>query len=123
MTLIYFLIAVTLINSAYFLLFSRFSFFKESDKDLSNLPPVSLIVCAKNEEENLKKHIPIWLNQNYPRFEIILINDASIDDTKEVMEYFAARDSRIKIVDVENNEAFWGSKKYAMTLGIKKAKY
>lgn len=123
MTLIYFLIAVTLINSAYFLLFSRFSFSKESDKDLSNLPPVSLIVCAKNEEENLKKHIPIWLNQNYPRFEIILINDASIDDTKEVMEYYTARDSRIKIVDVENNEAFWGSKKYAMTLGIKKAKY
>lgn len=38
------------------------------------------------------------------------------------MESFAHRDSRIKIVDVRNNEAFWGKKKYALTLGIKSAK-
>jgi hypothetical protein len=37
------------------------------------------------------------------------------------MNHFAASDPRIKIVDVVSNESFWGSKKYALTLGIKKA--
>ncbi len=85
-------------------------------------PPVSLIVCAKNEAENLKKNIPLWLAQEYPTFELILINDASVDDTLDVMETFAEKDPRIQIVNVRNNEAFWANKKYALTLGIKRAK-
>ena len=84
--------------------------------------PVSVIVCAKNEAENLKKFIPAILNQNYPDFEVILINDASIDKTLDVIEAFQESDSRVKIVNVQNNEAFWGKKKYALTLGIKKAR-
>ncbi|GHC55849.1 glycosyltransferase [Ulvibacter litoralis] len=83
---------------------------------------ISLIVCAKNEAENLKNNIPLWLAQAYPNFEIILINDASSDDTLEIMEQFAAENDCIQIVNVKNNEAFWGNKKYALTLGIKRAK-
>ncbi|HLW31957.1 MAG TPA: glycosyltransferase [Aequorivita sp.] len=122
MVLLYIFGAVALINCAYFLLFSKFSFLKVSEKTASEKYPISLIVCAKNEAENLRKHIPQWQNQNYPNFEIILINDASIDDTLEVMESFSENDPRIQIVDVKNIEAFWASKKYALTLGIKRAK-
>ncbi len=125
MTLLYILGAVVLINAAYFLLFSKFSFLKPISNNPSlkqDLFPVSLIVCAKNEAENLQNHIPLWLQQEYPNFEIILINDASADETLEIMEAFAEKDPRIKIVNVENNEAFWGNKKYSLTLGIKKAK-
>lgn len=122
MVLLYIFGAVALINCAYYLLFSKFSFLKISEKLNSEKYPVSLIVCAKNEAENLRKHIPQWQNQRYPNFEIILINDASNDDTLEVMESFAQNDPRIQIVDVKNNEAFWASKKYALTLGIKRAK-
>ena len=121
MVLLYIFATVVIINCLYFLLFSKFSFLKPSEKNTLEQFPISLIVCSKNEAENLKKHIPLWLNQNYPHFEIILINDASHDETLAVMEEFALADSRIKIVDVENNEAFWASKKYALTLGIKKA--
>ncbi len=84
---------------------------------------VSLIVCSKNEAENLRNNIPKWLDQAHPNFQLVLINDASIDETKEVIEKFAARDKRITVVNVENNEAFWGSKKYALTLGIKRAQH
>lgn len=122
MVLLYVFGAVALINCAYYLLFSKFSFLKNSEKTTSEKYPVSLIVCAKNEEENLKKYLPLWQKQNYPNFEIILINDASTDETLEVMEAFAENDNRIQIVNVENNEAFWASKKYALTLGIKRAK-
>jgi len=122
MVLLYVFSAVALINCAYYLLFSKFSFLKKSEKIASEKYPVSLIVCAKNEAENLQKFIPLWQKQNYPNFEIILINDASIDETLEVMEAFAENDSRIQIVNVKNNEAFWANKKYALTLGIKRAK-
>ena len=53
---------------------------------------------------------------------IVLINDASSDETLEVMKSFEEKHSNIKIIDVENIEAFWGNKKYALTLGIKAAK-
>ncbi len=114
--------AIVLINCAYYILFSRFSFLKVPKPSSKQQLPVSLIICAKNEAENLKEYLPLWQNQNYANYEIILINDASIDDTLDIMEAFAKEDPRIKVVDVKNNEAFWASKKYALTLGIKRAK-
>lgn len=111
-----------LINCAYFIFFSKFAFYHSSEKDRSSFP-VSLIVCAKNEAKNLENHIPLWITQNHPEFEIILINDGSMDDSLEIMERFSVMDSRIKVVNVVNNETFWGNKKYALTLGIKRARY
>ena len=117
--LLYAFIAVTSIQLIYFLLvFSRFSFAKKN-KYIENNFPVSVLICAKNEAENLKEFLPSIAKQQYSNFEIVLINDASSDDTLEVMESFKEKHSNIKIVNVENNEAFWGSKKYALTLGIK----
>lgn len=122
MLFLYVFAAVVFLNCSFLFLFSKFSFFRVSDKLTSEHTPISLLICAKNEAKNLEKNIPLWLQQDYPDFEIILINDASSDETLDVMEQFANQDSRISIVDVENNEAFWGNKKYALTLGIKKAK-
>jgi len=117
--LLYAFIAITCIQLIYFLLvFSRFSFTPNKKKPSNNIP-VSVLICAKNEAENLKTFLPKIINQEYPNFEIVLINDASYDDTLEVMESFQEKHPNIKIVNVKNNEAFWGSKKYALTLGIK----
>lgn len=121
MALLYIFGGVVLINCIYYLYFSRFSFFKELPDKTAVSFPVSVIVCAKNEAKTLRKHIPLWLNQNYPNFQLVLINDASVDDTLELFNEFAKEDSRIKVVDVKNNESFWGNKKYALTLGIKAA--
>lgn len=110
MVLLYVFGAVALINCIYFLFFSKLAFLKTAEKSSSEKYPVSLIVCAKNEAENLQKNIPLWQQQDYPNFEIILINDASIDETLKVMKGFAENDPRIQIVDVKNNEAFWANK-------------
>ena len=123
MLILYLLGFVILINCAYYLLFSKFSFSKVIERKATVHYPVSVLVCAKNEAENLKEHIPLWLDQAYDDFELVLINDASSDDTLDVMEQFAETDPRIAVVDVESNETFWGSKKYALTLGIKKVKH
>jgi len=77
-------------------LFSNFSFSKEK-KTNSNQVPVSIIICAKNEAQNLQKFLPKIIAQNYPSFEIVLINDASNDNSLEVMESFKAKYSNIKI--------------------------
>ena len=123
MVLLYLFAFVVLVNCFYFLLFSTFSLRKQRQEILENHFPISLVVYAKNKASNLREHIPLWLNQQYPDFEIILVNDASFDKSLEVMEVFEKNNKTIKIVNVENNEAFWGSKKYALTLGIKKASH
>lgn len=113
---------IVIVNCIYFFFFANYAFSKPNQPALASALPVSVIVCCKNEAENLTNNIPLWLEQNHSDFELILINDASIDNTLDIMEAFAAQDPRIKIVNVVNNEAFWANKKYALTLGIKKAK-
>ncbi|MBC7524240.1 MAG: glycosyltransferase [Flavobacterium sp.] len=115
-------IAVIIIQFVYYIFFfGKFSFTK-LQVSITKRIPISVIVCAKNEEENAKKFIPLLLNQNYPNFEIVLIDDASSDNTLEIFEAFEKTYPNVKVVKVENNEAFWGNKKFALTLGIKAAK-
>ena len=104
------------------MVFSFFAFAKTKPTKTNNIP-VSVIVCAKNEAENIKTFLPSILNQDYSNFEVVLINDASSDDTLDLFEAIAKEHNNVKIVDVKNNEAFWGNKKYALTLGIKAAKH
>ena len=115
-------ITIGLINFCYYFGFLKFAF-AAAEKPLgSKILPVSVIICAKNEAENLRNFLPLILSQDHPDFEVVVINDASTDETPEVLEEFELRDARIKLVNVKNNEAFWANKKYALTLGIKKAK-
>ncbi|NUY80995.1 glycosyltransferase [Flavobacterium sp. MAH-1] len=105
----------------YVVVFGKFAFSKPQ-KSTPKRIPVSVIVCAKNEEENVRRFVPLLAEQDYPDFEIVLIDDASSDDTLEIFEEFEKQYSNIRLVKVENNEAFWGNKKYALTLGIKAAR-
>jgi glycosyltransferase involved in cell wall biosynthesis len=119
---LYFFIAIVGIQLFYYLIvFAKFSFAKAQEIDAKNIP-ISVIVCAKNEEENVIKYIPLLAEQNYPDFEIVLIDDASSDNTLDIFEEFEKTYPNVHLVKVKNNEAFWGNKKYALTLGIKAAK-
>jgi cellulose synthase/poly-beta-1,6-N-acetylglucosamine synthase-like glycosyltransferase len=121
--LFYVFIAIVSIQVSYYLSF-LFSFaVKRPEKQSRKNIPISVIICAKNEADNLKINLPEILEQDYQNFEIVLVNDSSSDETLEVMKTFAENHSNIKLVDVKTNEAFWGNKKYALTLGIKASKY
>jgi len=114
-------IAVVLVQFLYYVVFfGKFSFAKPQTSTPKRVP-ISVIVCAKNEEENVKNFVPLLAQQNYPDYEIVLIDDASSDETLEIFEAFEKQYSNVKLVKVENNEAFWGNKKFALTLGIKAA--
>ena len=128
----YFFIGFTFINCGYYCYLARFCFGynRQTQKGNASLPPISVLVCAKNEAENLKKNIPGLLQQDYPDFEIILINDASNDGSLNVMNAFSKASPKIKIVDfIPNNSGNkYGktakkSKKNALTKGIESAKY
>lgn len=115
-------IIIGLINLSYYLSFLKFAFAPAENRVGNRNLPVAVIICAKNEADNLRNFLPLILSQNHPDFEVVVINDASTDDTLEVLEEFEALDPKVKIVNVKNNEAFWANKKYALTLGIKKAR-
>ncbi|MBT8324962.1 MAG: glycosyltransferase [Winogradskyella sp.] len=121
--LFYLFIAVVLIQLFYYALFLVcFSLKKENTVTHKQLK-ISVIICARNEEAQIKKNLPYIINQNYENFEIVLINDASTDKTLKIFESFKAKHKNITIVDVKPNEAFWANKKYALTLGIKASKH
>lgn len=115
-------IAIIVIHFSYYIfVFNYFNLSK--DKNTKNKPPVSVLVCAKNEAENLQKLLPILVKQQYDHFEIVLINDRSYDETENIYEEYALKYSFVKIVNVKDVEHFHGNKKYALTLGIKAAKH
>ena len=117
-----FIVIIGLQLCYYLLIFNNLSPLKQPEVQTDFNKPVSVLICCKNEAENLKKNLPYFLNQSYSSFELVLINDRSSDATFEVMESFKKKyPSLVKIVDVAENEQFWGSKKYALTLGIKAA--
>ncbi len=84
--------------------------------------PVSIIICAKNEEENLKLNLPNILNQNYPDFEVIVVNDCSEDNSDIILEQMQRKYPRLKVTTIKPDEKFSHGKKLAMLLGIKAAK-
>ena len=117
--LLYLFIAIVVIQFIYYIgIFGQFTFAKNQTITPKKVP-VSVIVCAKNEAENVKKFFPLLANQNYSDYEIVLIDDASSDETLDIFEEFEKQYSNVKLVKVENNEAFWANKKFALTLGIK----
>ncbi len=120
--ILYFFIFIVVVQISYYLgVFGKFAFAKPQQITPKRIP-ISVIVCAKNEEDNVLNFIPLLAEQNYPDFEIVLIDDASSDATLDIFEGFEKQYSNIRLVKVQNNEAFWGNKKYALTLGIKAAK-
>jgi glycosyltransferase involved in cell wall biosynthesis len=121
--LFYFFTIVVVFQAIYYLfIFSRFAFLESTEVKPKNIA-VSILICAKNEAENLKTFLPLILNQVFPEFEVVLINDDSHDDSLEIMESFAIKNDHVKIVNVARNEAFIANKKYALTLGIKASKH
>ena len=93
------------------------------NKKLSEIThPVSVIICARNEEQNLKGNLSSILEQDYDDFEVVLVNDCSIDDSDLVLRGLSARYSNLKVVTIHEHERFKHGKKFAVSLGIKAAK-
>lgn len=106
----------------WFLIYSRLIFYKSAGSK-SSKKPVSVIICARNEEENLRKNLPLILNQEYPDFEVIVINDCSTDGTQDYLNDLKEQYSFLKITTIKEDIKFKHGKKLAVTIGIKAASH
>ncbi len=108
--------------------FRRLAFYENSisstpETPTADWPGVSVVVCAWNELENLKKLIPALLSQNYPRFEIILVDDRSDDECYDFLLFESLKYPKLHLVRINETPREMAAKKYALTLGIKAARY
>lgn len=107
-----------------FFVFSKLAFLK---KNKINAVPihqegVSVIVAAQNEESNLKRFLPLLLSQEYPDFEVVVVNDRSSDGTFDYLNELKNHHSNLKVVKVDRKPEHINGKKFAITMGIKAAK-
>jgi poly-beta-1,6-N-acetyl-D-glucosamine synthase len=122
-------VGATVVQLCFWLfVFSRLSVFNQKkhlglaptdELNLQSQQPVSVIVCARNEADNLRHNLPKILEQNYPNFEVVVVNDASTDDTAAVLEGFSKKYKHLKIVSISEKKGL--GKKSALSTGIEHA--
>lgn len=112
----------------YLFFFARLAFYKQGD-GATQVPsrPVSIIVCAFNEEANLKKNLPLLLNQQYlkngkPYFEVIVVNDNSEDDTIFLLNSMAGEYKHLHVINLSQEAKLIPGKKFPLSMGIKSAR-
>jgi glycosyltransferase involved in cell wall biosynthesis len=89
----------------------------------ANRRPVSVVICATNERSNLEKNLPRFLEQDYPTFEVIVVNDCSTDDTEALLHALKRKYSNLQISAIEPDKKFRHDRKLGMTIGIKAARF
>ena len=89
---------------------------------LTEQPPVSVIICAKDEANNLRQFLPFVLQQEYPDFEVIVINDGSTDETQTLLNDLCVEYQNLRTTFVPVGANNLSTKKLGLTLGIKAAK-
>ncbi len=101
------------------------SHFKKNKQNVTpSYPPVSIIICARNESENLQAYLPRVLQQEYPgNYEVIVVNDASEDESELVLARMKDQYKNLYYTNIPYDKKFRHGKKLAVTLGIKAAKY
>lgn len=106
----------------YFNTFGKIAFFKEEAVQPEQ-PPVSIIVCARNEGDNLTEFLPKLLTQQYPKFELIVVNDCSYDNTEDVLREYKEIFPNLKAITVKEDDYYKHGKKFALMVGIKGASF
>jgi len=106
----------------YYLFFYLAVYLKKNGESGRTAQPVSIIICARNEAENLQNFLPSILEQDYPDFEVIVVNDCSDDNSYIILGEFLAKYPHLRISTVNKDPKFTHNKKFAQFIGIKAAK-
>ncbi len=116
---------VALIQLYYYLiLFNKLANYKISEKEASQEYPVSVIICARNEAENLVKNLPGILVQDYKTtHEIMIVNDNSTDESKYIIEEFQRSFKDLTVIILKQEAIGIPGKKFPLSVGIKSSKH
>ena len=103
--------------------FSGLGFKKINTVTPQKYEPVSVIICARNELKNLRQFLPEILNQDYPQFQVVVVNDCSWDESSRYLEEMEDAHYNLKVITINEQEKYQHGKKFALTLGIKGAAF
>lgn len=107
----------------YFFIYLRIGIYKPNPlKKTSKAIPISVVICARNEEVNLEAFLPTILEQDYTDYEVIVVNDCSVDNTDMVLKRLQQQYKHLRFTTIKPDEKFSHGKKLALTVGIKAAK-
>ncbi len=116
---------VTLIQLIYYwVFFSRLAFFRQKanpSNGQQNLPGVSVVMSARDEYHHLVYNLPKILNQDYPNFEVVVVNHTSTDETASLLKELSPKYPHLKVVNIEQELNFFKGKKFPLSIGIKSA--
>lgn len=109
-----------------FYIYLRYNFgilyLRSSKQTPPNLqPPLSVVICARNEYSNLERNLPFILEQNYPNFQVVVVDDCSEDDTDDLLKRLKAKYPQLYTTRILPDAMFKHGKKLALTIGIKAA--
>lgn len=126
--IILFIFLIALVVQLFFWLgiFSRLAFYNPDkanapSKQIVHKKPVSVVICARNEAENLEKNLPFILSQHYDCFEVIVVNDNSSDNSLEILLEFQLKFDNFTVVNLQ--QATLPGKKEALSAGIKQSRF
>ncbi len=97
--------------------------FRKKRVKKGNTEPVSVIICARDECSNLSENLPLVLEQNYPNYEVIVVNDCSEDDTEIILGQLKNKYPHLRSTIIKKNGSFVNGKKFAATVGVKAASH
>lgn len=101
--------------------FGRLAFYKpKTDNRIEK--PVSVVITSRNDYYYLKNHLPIVLEQDYPEYEVVVVNDHSDDETNDLLKILSDKYPHLKVVDMSFSVSFYPGKKFPLSIGIKSAK-
>ena len=107
----------------YFVLYGRFVFRKEKKPvPVEDLPPVSVVMAVRDESHLLIKSLPVLLSQDYPNYEVVIVNDNSIDETAQLVTDFKMTYPNLHYVDLTSSISNIRGRKFPLALGIKAAR-
>jgi len=124
-----FLLSVFLLSFAiilFYILFFRirFALYHVSEHNTyTHQKPLSVVICAKNEEYNLKINLPEILQQDYSDFEVIVVDDNSTDETYYVLKAMQIQYTNLNVIRLTENVNFFSGKKFPLSIGIRSAKH
>ncbi|MFC2111125.1 glycosyltransferase [Bacteroidota bacterium] len=105
----------------YWGIFSRLAFYSKKTESKHHLP-VSVVIAARNEYFNLQENLPLILEQDYPEFEVVVVNNSSNDESEYLLKELSDKYDKLKIVNIRENVNFFKGKKFPLSVGIKSAK-
>lgn len=89
----------------------------------NSLEPVSVVICAHNEFSHLRDNLPFILEQDFPEYEVLVVNHFSDDDTPYLLQTLREQYPNLRVITIEEELNFFTGKKFPLSIGIKSARY